>query len=141
MIDRQQIVREYFSRVDAGREDILELFTEDFEFYFPKFGVWRGKEAFGVLIAGLLTSLDRIVHPVDQLRMFGADSVAVEGLTLGTTKDGTAWHGGVTPGGRFCSIFEFSGELISRMFVYTDPDYGSHDAARFLWGRDSVRQW
>lgn len=141
MADRQQIVREYFTRVDAGRDDTLDLFTDDFEFYFPKFGVGRGKEAFGDLITGLLTSLERISHPVAELRLFGTDVVTVEGLTSGETKDGTTWHGGQTPGGRFLSIFEFSGDLISRMFVYTDPDYGSHDKDRFWWGTASDRQW
>jgi len=32
------MAREYFMRVDRGRPDILELFHEDAEVYFPKFG-------------------------------------------------------------------------------------------------------
>lgn len=140
MTNKQQIVREYFSRVDAGRADTLDLFTDDFEFFFPKFGVGRGKEAFGILIEGLLGSLKGIAHPVEQLRIFDSDAVVAEGVTSGETKDGTHWHGGQTPGGRFCTIFEFSGELISRMFVYTDPDYGGHDKDRLLWGT-SDRRW
>lgn len=141
MAERQDIVREYFTRVDAGRDDTLDLFTEDFEFYFPKFGVGRGKEAFGTLIGGLLTSLDRIAHPVSALKLYGTEIVTAEGLTSGATKDGAIWNGGDTPGGRFCSVFEFSGDLISRMYVYTDPDYGSRDTDRFLWGTASDRRW
>jgi hypothetical protein len=30
--------------------------------------------------------------------------------------------------------------LISRIFIYMDPDYGGADAARFLCGREG-RQW
>lgn len=141
MTDKHRIVREYFARVDQGRADTMDLFTDDFEFFFPKFGVGRGKDAFGSLIAGLLSTLSRIVHPADSMTIFGSDVVVAEGLTNGETKDGTTWQGGQTPGGRFCSVFEFSGDLISRMFVYVDPDYGGHDEARFLWGTSRDRQW
>jgi hypothetical protein len=45
MSDDQQkikIAREYFMRADQGRPDILELFQEDAEVYFPKFGFGFG---------------------------------------------------------------------------------------------------
>jgi hypothetical protein len=32
------LVIEYFARGDAGRADLLDLFDEQVEFYFPKFG-------------------------------------------------------------------------------------------------------
>jgi hypothetical protein len=37
--DKITNAREYFIRADQGRPDILELFHEDAEIYFPKFGV------------------------------------------------------------------------------------------------------
>jgi hypothetical protein len=36
--DKIRIAREYFMTADQGRPDILELFDEDAEIYFPKFG-------------------------------------------------------------------------------------------------------
>lgn len=141
MNDHQSIVREYFSRVDAGRADTMDLFTDDFEFYFPKFGVSRGKEAFGGLLSGLLIVLKSITHPQENLKLFGSDIVAAEGITCGETVGGATWRGGQTPGGRFCSVFAFSGDLISRMFIYVDPDYAGQDVDRFLWGTAADRQW
>jgi hypothetical protein len=35
--EKIKIAREYFMRADQGRPDILELFQEDAEVYFPKF--------------------------------------------------------------------------------------------------------
>ena len=37
--DKIRIAREYFMRADQGRPDILELFDEDAEIYFPKFWI------------------------------------------------------------------------------------------------------
>ena len=37
--EKIKIAREYFMRADQGRPDILELFQEDAEVYFPKFGL------------------------------------------------------------------------------------------------------
>jgi len=137
-----QIVAEYYRRADAGRSDVLDLFTDDFELYFPKFGVSRGKTAFGEFATGLLATLQSIAH--DQARLSfitSGHTVVVEGTTRGVTRDGTAWEGGKTPGGRFCSVFAFRGHLISRMFIYLDPDYGSADRARFLWPESESRHW
>jgi hypothetical protein len=36
--EKIKIAREYFTRADQGRLDVLELFHEDAEIYFPKFG-------------------------------------------------------------------------------------------------------
>ena len=35
-----RIAREYFMRADQGRPDVLELFHEDAEFYFPEIRIW-----------------------------------------------------------------------------------------------------
>src|SRR5882672_5186956 len=89
---RMAAVREYYERGDAWGSDLLELFTEDFEFYFPKFGVGRGKHAFGEFAAGLLGTLKSIQHFRDRLVItVCGDQVFVEGTTHGVTVDGTAW--------------------------------------------------
>jgi ketosteroid isomerase-like protein len=137
-----QIAAEYFRRADAGQSDVLDLFTDDVEVFFPKFGVSRGKAAFGELASGLLATLQSLAHDQPGLAFISSGTtVVVEGTTRGVTRDGTAWEGGKTPGGRFCSIFEFRGTLISRMYIYLDPDYGSADRARFLWPESASRHW
>jgi len=37
--EKIKIAREYFTRADQWRPDVLELFHEDAEIYFPKFGL------------------------------------------------------------------------------------------------------
>src|SRR5579863_8991553 len=136
------LAEEYYRRADAGRPDLVDLFTADVELFFPKFGVRRGKAALGELAAGLLGSLKSIEHDRQGLSYVAVGhTVLVEGTTHGETRDGTQWEGGKTPGGRFCSVFEFRGHLISRMYVYLDPDYGSADRARFLWPDSATRRW
>jgi hypothetical protein len=44
--DKIKVAREYCIRVDEGRADILELFHEDGEIYFPKFGFGFGRKSF-----------------------------------------------------------------------------------------------
>lgn len=134
-------IREYYLRLDAGRADIFDLFSEDIQFYFPKYGLGRGKAELQFCSAGLGASLRSLRHNLDSLHFIeGTDGVAVEGLTFGVTASGVEWRGGETPGGRFCSIFEFKGPLISRMHVYLDPDYSGADKERFLWGHEG-RRW
>ncbi|MFM0341774.1 nuclear transport factor 2 family protein [Paraburkholderia fungorum] len=133
--------KEYFARGDAGRPDLFELFADGFQFYFPKFGIGHGKAEFTELATGLIGSLKSISHDIEAMKFLeGSNFVVVEGTTEGIYGDGTAWSGGRTAGGRFCSLFEFRDDgLISRMHIYLDPDYSSKDAGRFLWGAE--RQW
>jgi hypothetical protein len=137
-----KIAAEYFRRGDAGRPDTVDLFTEDVEIFFPKFGVRKGKTGFVELATGLMSALKSIAHFRDRLTYVAVgNKVFVEGTTHGETKSGARWEGGRTPGGRFCSVFEFNGPLISRMYIYLDPDYGSADQDRFLWPESTSRQW
>lgn len=141
-MDPKTLACEYYHRLDSGAADLLDLFADDVEIYFPKFGVARGKAAFGELIAGLLTSLAAIEHDKDDL-VFIVDGnrVAVEGRTRGRLHGGAEWRGGETPGGRFASVFEARDGLIGRMYVYLDPDYGGDHAAGFLWPASDTRGW
>lgn len=141
-MDAKEIAREYYVRLDAGRSDLLDLFSDDAQFYFPKFGVSQGKSTFADLISGLLTTVASIKHDIDGLQFIvDGNRVAVEGITSGCLHDGTEWAGGETPGGRFASIFEIDNGLITRMHVYLDPDYGGSDAGRFLWPTSAGRGW
>ena len=135
-----EVVKQYFIRGDAGRADVLDLFTDDVQIYFPKLGITHGKQGFGELAQGLMSSLSAIAHNLAAFEYTVAeDTVVVEGTTHGTDRDGRTWRGGETPGGRFCSVFKFRGDLIARMHIYLDPDYTSRDRDRFLWGAE--RSW
>jgi len=126
----------YFDEVDSGQLP-LELFTSDFEFYFPKFGVGRGPDEFREFAGGFWAAGYKARHHRSQLKFTASGrQVAVEGTTEGSDSDGRTWNGGETPGGRFCSVFEFTRDgLIERMHIYLDPDYTSLDKDRFHWQR------
>jgi hypothetical protein len=139
-LERLEVVRPYFIRADAGRADTVELFTNDIQIYFPKFGIAKGKMGFAELAEGLANSMSALAHDLSSFTyVVRGERVVVEGLTQGSDRHGHAWHGGETPGGRFCSVFEFRGARIARMHIYPDPDYTGLDEDRFLWGRD--RTW
>jgi hypothetical protein len=134
-------IRELYVRMDAGREDLYDLLTEDVQFYIPKFGLGRGKAEMQRCAAGIGATLRSLAHDPDSFRFIeGSNGVVLEGCTAGETVAGHRFAGGTTPGGRFCGVYEFRAPLISRIFIYMDPDYGGADSARFLWGREG-RQW
>ena len=135
-----EIAKEYFRRVDAGGAGLADLFTDDIELYFPKFGVAKGMDAFGALAAGLFTRISRISHDMDSLLcVANGDDVIIEGMTRGAMQNGSSWAGGHTPGGRFCNVFHFRDGKIDRVHIHLDPDYGGLDSAGFLWGTE--RTW
>jgi len=47
-----RIAKEYFARLDAGSAELPDLFTEDAQLYFPKFGMELGRSAFLEELAG-----------------------------------------------------------------------------------------
>lgn len=135
-----EAVQEYFLRSDARRPDTVELFTDDVQIYFPKFGLTRGKSGLLELAEGLSGTLGELAHDLSTFRYHVAkNTVVVEGTTRGRDRAGNRWSGGETPGGRFCSVFEFREGLIARMHIFLDPDYTGRDRDRFLWGTD--RRW
>jgi len=138
---KSDIVREFYIRMDAGREDVFELLSEDFQFYFPKYGLGRGRVDLESCVQGLRATILSLKHELDSFQYTeGPNAVAVEGFSTGETVACERWSGGNTPGGRFCTVFGFRGPLIARIYTYLDPDYGGADEARFLWGREG-RRW
>jgi hypothetical protein len=65
--EKIKIAREYFMRADQGRPDILELFQEDAEVYFPKFGFGFGRNSFLEMAKGFEGALEFIQHDYDRL--------------------------------------------------------------------------
>lgn len=134
---RIEIVRDYFRRVDAKDPGLLDLFTDDVAFFFPKFGVARGKAAlarFGERIAHEAATL---THDIDGF-IFTAqgDRIVVEGREWGVTAEGRAWPDGEISQGRFANVFEFDGPLIRRAHIYVDPDVTGDDWRRIALYRE-----
>jgi hypothetical protein len=63
--EKIKIAREYFMRADQVRPDILELFQEDAEVYFPKFG--SGRNSFLEMVKGFEGALEFVQHDYDRL--------------------------------------------------------------------------
>ncbi|WP_454812996.1 nuclear transport factor 2 family protein [Labrys neptuniae] len=135
--ERIETIRSYFRLVDARDPALLDLFTDDVRFYFPKFGMAAGKAAvagFGERIARELRSL---IHDIDGLIFtVDGDRIVVEGQEAGVTMAGESWPDGEISQGRFCNVFEFDGSLISRTYIYVDPDFTSADQPRLQRYRD-----
>jgi hypothetical protein len=70
--DKITIAREYFIRADQGRRDILELFHEDAEIYFPKFGFGFARQSLFEMVKGFEGSLEYIRHDYHRLSFLQA---------------------------------------------------------------------
>ena len=82
--EKIKIAREYFTRADQGRPDVLELFQEDAEIYFPKFGFGFGRNSFLEMTKGFEGVLEYIQHDNDRLNFIpSADYLIVEGHVTG----------------------------------------------------------
>lgn len=126
-------------RADQARPDLLELFHEDAEIYFPKFGFGFGRHSFLEMVNGFEGSLEYIRHDYDRFNFIvSTDYLVVEDTSQGRMS-GKPWAGGKTPGGRFSNVFKFRDGRISSLHIYLDPDYTGEDEVRFRWGKN--RQW
>lgn len=137
--DKIKIVQEYFVRADQGRPDVLELFHENAEIYFPKFGLGFGRQSLFEMVKGFDGVLEFIKHDYDGFKFLpSGDYLVVEGTSRGAVS-GKSWEGRKTPGGRFCNVFKFRDDRIASVHIYLDPDYTGEDEARFRWGKN--RHW
>jgi ketosteroid isomerase-like protein len=130
---RKSVALEYFKRFDHGG-DVLELFADDADVYFPKWGVAHGKEEIGRMFGDVGQLFSAISHHPEYLKyIVEEDMVVVEGMTSGIAADGAAWRMGVTHAGRWCDVFEIRDFKIQRCFIYLDPDYAGADTERYHW--------
>ena len=128
---RIETIRTYFRKVDAKDATLLDLFTDDVRFFFPKFGEASGKAALAVFAERIGIEAAELAHDIDGLVFtVDGDRIAVEGREWGRTAEGRAWPDGEISRGRFANVFEFEGPLISRTFIYVDPDFTSGDRTR-----------
>ena len=143
---RKSVALEYLKAFDnkgvtSSGDSILDLFADDAQVFFPKWGLATGKQQIGQLFADFGGLIREIRHDYAMFNflMTGTDVFACEGTSYGTHQDG-AWRAGVTHAGRWCDVFEVRDFLIQRCFIYLDPDYAGLDTARYPWlsanGRD-----
>jgi ketosteroid isomerase-like protein len=139
--ERKALALEYLKAFDnAGVTEsggsILELFAEDAQVYFPKWGVAKGRDEIGRMFGDVGATLKSILHDYDTFSyvMTGTDTFAVEGTSGGEHRDGP-WKAGAPEhgAGRWCDVFETRDGKIQRCFIYLDPDYAGKDTARYPW--------
>ena len=143
---RKSVALEYLKAFDNGGVtstggSIMDLFADDAQVYFGKWGLANGKEQVGQLFGDVGATIKAIRHDYASVNwiMTGGDLFACESTSYGEHQDG-AWRAGVTHAGRWCDVFEVRDFLIQRVFIYIDPDYAGKDTARYPWlsadGRD-----
>jgi hypothetical protein len=143
---RKSVALEYLKAFDnkgvtSNGGSILDLFADDAQVFFPKWGLATGKKQIGQLFTDFGGGIKSILHDYYTFNwiMTGTDVFAVEGTSAGEYKDGP-WRAGVSHAGRWCDVFEVRDFLIQRCFIYLDPDYAGLDTARYQWlsagGRD-----
>jgi ketosteroid isomerase-like protein len=144
---RKSVALEYLKAFDNGGvtstgASILDLFAEDAQTWFPKWGLANGKEQIGQLFTDVGATIKAIRHDYADFNwvMTGTDMFVCEGTSHGEHQDGE-WRAGVTHAGRWCDVFEVRDFLIQRVFIYLDPDYAGRDTDRYPWlsagGRDA----
>ena len=136
---RKSVALEYLKAFDNGGVtstggSILDLFADDAQVYFGKWGLANGKEQIGQLFGDVGATIESIRHDYANFNwiMTGSDLFACEGTSYGRHQDGD-WRAGVTHAGRWCDVFEVRDFLIQRVFIYLDPDYAGKDTDRYPW--------
>jgi hypothetical protein len=138
---RKSVALEYLKAFDNGGvtstgASILELFAEDAQVYFPKWGIAEGRDEIGKMFGEVGANLVSIKHDYANFNWIfgGGDTIVAEGTSYGEHKDGP-WRADVPMwgAGRWCDVFEIRDFLIQRVFIYLDPDYAGKDTARYSW--------
>ena len=138
---RKSVALEYFKALDAGGTtvdgvSIFDLFADDAQACFPKWGIADGKAEIIEMYAAVGEILTSIKHHYADFNWIfsGSDMVVCEGASHGEHRDGgwlvdqPKWGAG-----RFCDVFEIRDWKIQRVFIYLDPDYANQDSARYPW--------
>jgi ketosteroid isomerase-like protein len=144
---RKSVALEYLKAFDnkgvtSGGGGIMDLFADDAQVFFPKWGLATGKKQILQLFTDFGAGIRSILHDYATFNfiMTGTDVFAVEGTSAGEYKDGP-WRAGLSHAGRWCDVFEVRDFLIQRVFIYLDPDYAGKDTDRYPWlsadGRDA----
>ncbi len=132
------VALEYLKRLDRGA-DFFDLFADDAQLYFPKYGVVNGLDEIQRLYGSVGQIIKEIRHDYAYFNFVcEGDMLVAEGTSAGSTHSGAEWRAGVTHAGRWCDVFEIRDFKIQRLFIYLDPDYGSEDTERYPWLQESA---
>ena len=138
---RKSVAVEYLKAFDkagvtSDGGSILDLFADDAQVYFPKWGLAVGKEQIGKLFDDVGGTIKSITHDFAHFNWIysGSDYLVAVGTSHGEHRDGP-WRAGVPPwgAGYWCDVFEIRDWKIQRVFIYLDPDYAGKDTARYPW--------
>ncbi len=138
---RKSVALTYFKALDSGGtgadgRSMFDLFADDIQAYFPKYGIAEGKTDVVKMYGAVGEILRSIRHHYETFNWIfsGTDMVVCEGTSHGVHRDGS-WRAGdpVWGAGRFCDVFEIRDWQIHRLFIYLDPDYANLDVARYPW--------
>jgi len=126
-----KVAKSYYEIINSGNFDndqYYDLFTEDVKLFYPKFGFAEGKagiKQFGEQVRNLFKSL---TFELDKFNFIVTDNtVVVEGVEKGEVYTGLAFPDNKVSYGKFCTVFEFEGNRIKRMYCYVDPDHAAED--------------
>src|SRR3982751_2849457 len=104
---RKSVALEYLKAFDNGGvtstgASILDLFAEDAQVYFPKWGVANGRDQIGEMFGAVGGRLKAIRHDYANFNwiMGGGDTFACEGTSYGEHEDG-AGPAGAPPAARW----------------------------------------
>jgi hypothetical protein len=144
--ERQAVVTAYLKAFDNGGVtanggSILDLFADDAQVYFPKWGLAKGKAEIGRCFSDVGSTLQSIAHHYSEFNWVFSDGdvVVCEGTSHGEHRDGP-WQAGEPEwgAGRWCDVFEIRAFKIQRVFIYLDPDYAGRDVERYPWLRGTL---
>ncbi|SHL05737.1 nuclear transport factor 2 family protein [Chryseobacterium polytrichastri] len=124
----------YFELINNGQfntQAFADLFTEDVEIYYPKFGYAKGMEGIGSFSQHVRKLINDLHFEMDKFTYITNEKyVIVEGSEKGITRTGIPFPDGIVSHGKFCTVFEFENSRIKRMHCYVDPDFGGEDIER-----------
>jgi hypothetical protein len=126
--DMIAVAKAYFQAF-ATAADVEEQLSPEVEFYFARFGVGQGAEAYARLARGLSDYWDLVDFDIDNFSYIAAGAnVVVEGTVSGKLPGGVSFRGH-----RFCAVLEVKQNLITRMYFYTDPDMAAQQPSPVTW--------
>src|SRR5437762_1640530 len=128
---RKSVALEYLKAFDnkgvtSSGASILDLFAEDAQVFFPKWGLATGQKQIGQLFTDFGGLIVHILHDYATFNwvMTGTDTFAVEGTSAGQHTSGP-WRAGVSHGGRWCVCSRseiFSSSVASSIWIPTTLD-------------------
>ena len=136
---RKSVAIEYLRAFDNGGVtstggSILDLFADDAQVYFPKWGP-RQRQGRDRKMFWRCRRNAEIDHPslfALQLGVFGERRHRLRRHKPWRAQ-GRPWRAGVPEwaAGRWCDVFEIRDWKIQRCFIYLDPDYAGKDTERY----------